>query len=145
LRRKTSQRPAYEAGIYTPEVTQKTYAALPERARQAIVQGHSVVLDASFSKRAKRQRFADLAHDMGADSCLLECTVPDAAMRDRLRQREAIGASISDAREDILSSFRHDYEPVQPNETTCHVRIGTTQSLRVCVAQALADMQQQRP
>jgi predicted kinase len=141
----TSQRAAYGAGIYTPEATQKTYAALADRARQALAHGHAVVLDASFSKRAERQRIVDLAEDLGADCCMLECLAPEAVIRHRLRQREDVVERISDAREDILAAFQSAYEPVHPHEGTCHVRVDTTQSLDVCVSQALADRQQQRP
>ena len=43
------------AGSYTPEASARVYAAMRERAEQALRAGHSVVLDAVFDKPAERQ------------------------------------------------------------------------------------------
>jgi predicted kinase len=103
-----------------------------------------VILDASFAKRAERQRMASLAQEMKAQYCVLECWAPEAALRARLRERARSSASISDAREEILSPFRRDYEPIQTDEGTCWVRLDTTESSEACVQQALAAIQEQR-
>jgi predicted kinase len=103
-----SGRAAYGAGIYSAAATQRTYDGLANRAYQALSQGHSVLLDASFSKPSERQRMVAIAQEMGADYCLLECVAPEAVIRDRLREREQAPETMSDAREDILGPFQHD-------------------------------------
>jgi aminoglycoside phosphotransferase family enzyme/predicted kinase len=140
----TSQRSAYGAGLYSAATTQRTYDVLTDLARQALGQGDSVILDASFAKRAERQRMAALAQEMKAQCCVLECWAPEAALRARLRERERSSASVSDAREDILRPFQRDYEPIQTREGACWLRLDTTESIEACVQQALAAIQEQR-
>jgi aminoglycoside phosphotransferase family enzyme/predicted kinase len=141
----TCQRAAYGANLYSAAATQRTYDALADLARQALGQGDSVILDASFAKRTERQRMAALAQEMRAQCCVLECWAPEATLRARLRARERLPTSISDAREEILDQFQRDYEPVQADEGTSCVRLDTTQGVEQCVQQALATIQEQRP
>ena len=118
----SSQQAAYGAGLYSATATRHTYDALADLARQALSRGDSVVLDASFAKQAERRRMAMLAREMGAHCCVVECWAPETALRARLRQREHSPASISDAREEILSQFLHDYEPLHADEGICCVQ-----------------------
>jgi aminoglycoside phosphotransferase family enzyme/predicted kinase len=136
-----SQRAAYGQGLYSATDTQRTYEALAALARHSLQQGHAVVLDASFAKRAERQRLAAIAQEVGAHCCLLECRAPESVIRARLRAREQSTGMLSDAREDILTQFQRDYEPIQESEFACHVRLETTQSIEHCVQQALAAIQ----
>ena len=137
----TSQRTAYGQGLYDAANKQQTYDALADLARQALRQGHSVLLDASFAKRAERQRVAAIAQEVGARYGILECLAPESVLRARLRERDHSGESISDAREDLLEQFQRDYEPVRESEKACHVRLETTQSIEGCVQWALAAIQ----
>lgn len=141
----TSRRSAYGAGLYSAAATQQTYDALADLARQALLRGDSVILDASFAKQAERQRIAALAQEMNAQCCVVECWAPEESLRARLRERERSPTSVSDAREEILSQFQHDYEPMPAGEGACHVRLDTTQSLQQCVVQALAAIHEWRP
>jgi aminoglycoside phosphotransferase family enzyme/predicted kinase len=140
----SSQRAAYGQGMYSAAARQRVYDAMADLARHALRQGHSVCLDASFAKRAERKRLAALAQNVGARVYAIECLAPDAVIRERLRAREQATATISDAREDILESFRQDYEPVQDAELACHVALDTTQDIGTCVRQALAAIQRPR-
>jgi uncharacterized protein len=135
---------AYGAGLYSAAARNRVYEALSERARQALIDGHSVILDASFSQRSQRQRMQALAEEVGAQCCVLECRAPEEVLRQRLRQRGETAETDSDAREDLLPQFQQDYEPVQRNETACHIRLDTTQSVELCVQQALATIHAKR-
>jgi predicted kinase len=141
----TSRRAAYGAGLYSAATTRRTYDALADLARQALSRGDSVILDASFAKQVERQRMAALAQEMNARYCVLECWAPETSLRARLRERERSPTSVSDAREEILSEFQRNYEPMQAEEGVCWVRLDTTQSLEQCVQQALAAIQEQGP
>jgi uncharacterized protein len=136
----SSQRAAYGQGMYSAAARQRVYDAMADLARHALSQGRSVCLDASFAKRAERERLAALAQNAGALVYMIECLAPDTVIRERLRTREQSAATISDAREDILDSFRQDYEPVQNVELACHVSLDTTQNIGTCVHQALTAM-----
>jgi predicted kinase len=128
----------YGQGLYGDDAKRQTYEAMAEFARHSLVQGQSVLLDASFAKRAERQRAVALARDVGAQVCLLECLAPESVIRTRLKARAQAEETLSEAREDILSDFQRDYEPVRKEGWTCHVRLDTTQSVDTCVQQALA-------
>jgi uncharacterized protein len=140
----TRQREAYGAGLYSAAVTRRTYDALADLARQALSRGHSVIIDASFAKRAERRRMLTLAQDMGADCCVLECVAPQAVLRQRLLAREQAPETISDAREEILAQFQRDSELVEAGEVACHVRLDTTQRVELCLQHALAAIQERR-
>jgi uncharacterized protein len=141
----TSQRAAYGAGLYSAAATQRTYDALADLAHQALRRGESVILDASFAKQAERRRMAALARELDAQCCVLECWAPEVTLQARLKARERVPSPVSDAREEILSQFQRDYEPIRADEGTCRVRLDTTQNTEQCVQQALAAIQEQRP
>ena len=134
----SSQRASYGQGLYGDEAKRRTYEAMTELARHALAQGQSVLLDASFAKRAERQRMLTLAHDHGARVCLIECCASESEIRARLKAREQAEATISDAREDILSDFQRDYEPVCERQWVCHARLDTTHEVEHCAQQALS-------
>ena len=53
------------AGSYTPDSSAKVYAAMLDRAERVLRAGHSVVLDAVFSKEDERQAAEALAAKVG--------------------------------------------------------------------------------
>ncbi|MDA9435781.1 bifunctional aminoglycoside phosphotransferase/ATP-binding protein [Bradyrhizobium sp. CCBAU 51627] len=48
---------------YTPELAQRVYAILAERARHVLAQGHSVIIDGVFARDVERDAVATLARD----------------------------------------------------------------------------------
>jgi predicted kinase len=145
LQAQTPHRVAYGTGIYAAAASRRTYEALAEFARQALDQGQSVMLDASFSLKAERRRMATLARDLGADFIILECQTSEEVIRQRLEARLRTPGVISEGRWDIFPHFQCHYEPVQEIEQACHIRLDTTQSIEVCVQQALVGIQERRP
>jgi predicted kinase len=53
------------ADAYRPEVGKQVYATLLERARRALRQGHSVIVDAVFAQEAERAAIAKIAGELG--------------------------------------------------------------------------------
>ena len=145
LQPETRQRVAYGTGIYGASASRGTYDVLADLAREALLHGRSVVLDAAFSKQAERQRMATLADEVGADLFLLECLAPEDVIRHRLETRVRAPESISDGRWEIFPQFQRDYESVQEIEPACHIRLDTTQCIELCVQQPLAAIQEGRP
>ena len=88
---------AYRAGIYTADVTERTYAALFEQARALLMDGRSVILDASFLKRKHRRAGMRLARETGAQFACVEVRAAEADVRRRMRKRAASGKGPSDA------------------------------------------------
>jgi predicted kinase len=136
---------AYGTGLYSPAASQATYAILTEHAQQALERGESVILDAAFSRHEDRCRIGTLAQAHGADFFVLECWAPVSVLHERLGQRAQTAQVISDGRPDIFAEFQRHYEPVQASAGAHHVRLDTRQPLEVCVRQALAALQEERP
>ena len=75
----------------------RVYAALLDRARDALGAGDSVVLDASWHAPAPRRGAAALAEETGARLDALRCVAPEALCRERVRRRSAEGDDPSEA------------------------------------------------
>lgn len=82
----------YGQGLYTPEWTARTYAALLERAAVLLSLGETVVLDATWSEAGQREAATRVAERASADLVALHCRVPDGMAAARLSTR-APGAS----------------------------------------------------
>jgi aminoglycoside phosphotransferase family enzyme/predicted kinase len=81
-------------GSYTPDASAKVYAAMFERAGQALRAGHSAILDAVFAKPEERQMAEALARDSGVPFEGLWLEVPKELAQARVAGR---GADASDA------------------------------------------------
>ncbi|GGQ64608.1 AAA family ATPase [Streptomyces asoensis] len=86
----------YGEGLYTPERTARTYAALLDRAAALLSAGESVVLDATWSDTAQREAARRVADRTCADLVPLRCHVPREVSAARLRARTG-GPSDADA------------------------------------------------
>jgi predicted kinase len=85
----------YGEGLYTPEWTDKTYAALLGRAAALLSSGESVVLDATWSDARQREAALRMAEHTSTDLVALHCQVPGEVSAARLGTREP-GASDAD-------------------------------------------------
>ncbi|MEE8347184.1 MAG: ATP-binding protein, partial [Dehalococcoidia bacterium] len=88
----------FGGGIYSPEFTQRTYAALMDEGRERLRRGQSVILDASFLRREHRRAAAGLAAEEGAQFACLEFRASSETVRRRLARRLREGGDPSDAR-----------------------------------------------
>ncbi|MGW7527988.1 bifunctional aminoglycoside phosphotransferase/ATP-binding protein [Streptomyces sp. NPDC054783] len=119
----------YGEGLYTPEWTARTYAALLDHATVLLTSGESVVLDATWSDAAQREAAVHTAERAGADLVALHCHVPSDVSAARLNTR-APGAS--DAGPEIATVMAAR-EPPWPEA----VPVDTSGALESAVAQAL--------
>lgn len=87
----------YGAGIYTSEMSDRTYDALFNAARRSLALGESVVIDASFVSNRHRAAARLLAAETGSELIELRCTAPADVARRRIRSRLAHGCDASDA------------------------------------------------
>ncbi|WP_405878035.1 MULTISPECIES: AAA family ATPase [unclassified Streptomyces] len=119
----------YGEGLYTPEWTARTYAALLDRAAALLLYGESVVLDATWSDAAQRDAALAVAERTGADLVALHCHVPEDVSAARLRTR---APGMSDAGPEIAAAMASG-EPPWPEA----VPVDTSGPLESAVAQAL--------
>jgi aminoglycoside phosphotransferase family enzyme/predicted kinase len=99
---------AYDEGLYRPEHTTATYAAMRHRAAELLARGESVVLDASWTDGAERREATALARGAAVEVTRLECRVPVEVAAERLRSRRG---SASDATPVVASVMALDAEP----------------------------------
>ena len=104
LRRELAGRPvlahypeAFGAGLYQAEATATVYAELLSRARHLLERGESVILDASWVRRAWRDGATDLAAATRSALVCLECEVPLEVAVARVTERARSGRDASDA------------------------------------------------
>jgi predicted kinase len=116
-------------GIYSREATSLTYGRLLLEAQAEIERGRSVVLDATFSRRAQRREVLRLADEAGAAVIFVECTCSEATLRRRLRERTG-GDSVSDARLQHLEKLQAAFEKLDDPAAECRVRVDTEDSLQ---------------
>lgn len=102
----------FQAGIYTPEFTEKTYTALHTRALTTLQNGCSVVLDASYATARHRQAARDLALNTGARIRFIHCTCPEQETQRRLAQRSKDPGAVSDGTWQIYLTQKEHFEPL---------------------------------
>ncbi|MGW7363524.1 bifunctional aminoglycoside phosphotransferase/ATP-binding protein [Streptomyces sp. NPDC054841] len=120
----------YGEGLYTPEWTAKTYAALLDRASTLLSSGESVVLDATWSHAGQREAAQRMAERTSADLVALHCQVPGDVSEARLNTR---APGPSDADLDVATAMAAAEPP-----WTKAVTIDTSGPLESAVVQALA-------
>lgn len=99
----TSAKAQFEAGIYTREWSDRTYAACLERAERVLLEGGRVVVDATFSDPARRQPFRALCRRLHVPCHQLRCDASDYTIRKRLASNDP---NPSDATVEIYERMR---------------------------------------
>lgn len=108
-----------DGGIYTAEANTRTYARLRELARELLVTGWPVIVDATFLRRAERAEFAALAAEFGVDFGILAAEAPPEELRRRLRARSG---DASEATVAVLDRQLEWFEPLVAQERACLIR-----------------------
>ncbi|MCW5205377.1 AAA family ATPase [Desulfobulbus sp. F5] len=112
----TERRPAdMGEGIYTPELSAKTYQTMLDRAEQAVQNGAAgVVLDGSYSIAKGRSAVRTLAESLGVTTLFILCACSEAETKRRLALRASDPNAVSDGRWEIFVRQREQFE--QPDE-----------------------------
>ncbi len=122
---------AFEKGIYTVEITGKTYARLAELAHCLLTAGYSVIVDAASLKLTQRKIFADLAKLLDVPLLILCYTAVASTLRSRVDRRARNGSDISDATVAILEHQLMASEPLTPDERRYALEIDTEQAVDI--------------
>lgn len=113
-----------DAGIYTPEATERTYGRLVEQARLILEAGFSALMDATFLKSEQRDRFRDLAAELDVPLVILDMQAGEEELRERIVKRQTEGNDASEAGLDILQHQLAGREPLtdaeQAKTVACH-------------------------
>ena len=125
---------SFEAGIYTPSWTERTYAECLRRAEAHLFEGRRVLVDASFRTEATRRLFFELGTRWGVPALLLLCQADPEVVRRRLEQRRG---DASDADWSIYVRKAERWE--HPDESTRRSteEIATDEGEHAALARAL--------
>jgi hypothetical protein len=144
LRKKMAGFPLYERSssaarslLYSPGITEQIYDRLLASAAEHLLQGHSIILDATFARRAHRDLLAKQFDNYGAAYRFLETKADDATVKDRLSAREAKPDEVSDARREDFEMLTTMYEPPHELQGAHYRSIPTTSALDETVKKAL--------
>ncbi len=127
----------YERGIYKAEWTEKTYGTLLERVRIALRGGHRVLVDASFSKQIWRERFKDMAKELGVQSVFFVCLINHDTAGIRLAETHRFG---SDADLEIYRNMAAHWERPSPELGTLF--LNTERPIAVSLAEIHRTLEQ---
>jgi hypothetical protein len=105
-----------DGGIYTAEATTRTYARLRALARDLLVAGWPVIVDAAFLRREERASFRALAQELGVGFGILLTEAPSAELRRRLIARSG---DASEATVAVLEKQLEWFEPLDEEERSC--------------------------
>ena len=92
---------SFQAGIYSPEFTRRTYERLYLMAKTELEAKRDVVLDGSYTAEQERRRLRDLTAAQGAAIKFILCRCPDNIVRERLNIRAQDQEAVSDGRWEI--------------------------------------------
>jgi uncharacterized protein len=114
-----------DLNLYAPNATQRTYAQLAQQAARVIEAGFSVVVDATFLKRAQRDAFRHLAAQLNVPFTILEFCACAETLRRRVAQRSAQADDASEADLAVLHGQFAALEPLTAEERASALTIDT--------------------
>ena len=121
-----SSRSALGGGLYSSELTHRTYQRLKQLATRILKGGRSVIIDATNLRHEQRTLFRDLARKLGLRHIILEFTAPIAVLRERVAHRQQAGNDASEATVAVLERQLQEIEPLDKTERLEAVSIDTT-------------------
>lgn len=77
----------FERGIYSKEMTEKTYLTMVERALEELSYGRDVVLDATFREEKYRKILKEALKDFEIEPLWVLCTAQDEMVKERIEKR----------------------------------------------------------
>ena len=117
------------AGIYSAEMSTRTYERLLALARPVLAAGLPVFLDATYLESERRRAARELAAELGVPFAILALEAPEADIRRWIRERAAESGNPSDADEAVLESQLSNQDPLTEAEEAITVRVDTSREL----------------
>lgn len=109
-------------GLYTQEVSQKTYQHLKELAKAVLEAGFPVIIDAAFLKTGQRDLFRQLVVDCGVPFHIITFQASDEELCRRIKQRQD---DASEATVTVLHQQQQSAQPLSEEEQSSAITINT--------------------
>ena len=117
----------FESGIYSQEMTERTYARMADLAEKNILSGKGAILDGTFHRKTNWEKILKLAERYRILVAVIRCYASDETTRIRLAKRLAQGTDISDGRWEIYQRQKEAYEPIEEYPATAHLELNTAE------------------
>ena len=114
----------YNVGLYSPEMNEKTYTEVCNRAQNLLDAGFPVVVDGAFKRESERRPLLELAERADARLLFLEVTCDPAEQRRRLESRR-MHDTRSDGRVELMERQRTEFEPAPPEQQHLFAEVET--------------------
>lgn len=125
---------ALNAGLYSPELSEKTYARLADLATQVLAAGYPVVVDAANLKRTQRDMLRQAIANQGVPCLILQCTASLQTLEERINKRQREGNDPSDADMSVARHQLDQMESLSEDEKHASMEVATD------VADSLAEL-----
>jgi uncharacterized protein len=120
---------AVDAGMYSAEATERVYERVASLARIMLLQGLSVIVDATNTKLKAREDFRKLASEAKARFVLVACFASQEVLIERVRERRLVGKDPSESTEQVLIAQQQRAE--RPDASEGAIFLDTTKGLTV--------------
>lgn len=117
------------SSLYTKEKTQKTFERLYQLAKQIILDGYSVIVDAAFLSLSSRESFFKLAQSLQVPFHILHCEAPYPLLCERIQKRLAEKKDASDATQVVLEEQLKVVDPFSEIEKEYVISVSTTRDI----------------
>lgn len=128
---------AFRQGIYSDDISRRTYDRALEIAVQKISAGKTAIVDASFKRKEERAEFFQAASRAGKDFFMIECTCPDNIVRERLERRTANKMEASDGRWEIYEDQKKDFDAITEFPPALHFVCDTSKTIHESAHEAI--------
>lgn len=106
----------FAAGLYAPEMTERTYEEMRQSARRHLAAGHPVVLDATHGRALDRQAARQLAREAGVPVLVIALSLTDDAALARIEARMSDPLATSDITPEHYRRQVEQFEMPRPHE-----------------------------
>ncbi len=119
----------FEQGIYRPEITERTYEALAEYAKNDLLNGKDVILDATYRSKKFRKMILEKTRDINAKILFVLCEAPEDVIKKRLEERAKKAFEPSDGRWEIYLKQKQIFEPPEDIPSQKLLILNTSQNI----------------
>lgn len=116
-------------GIYSATANARVQDRLEALAETVLQAGFPVLVDATFIRRAPRERMARLARKMQRPCLVLAFVAPAGVLRRRVAQRSAAGRDASEADASVVDKQLAAFEELAGSEKAAALTIDTSQAI----------------
>lgn len=130
-----------DEGIYTPEMTARTYAECLRRAEEALFDGARVIVDANFGADGQRSAFLDTAARFCVPALVFVCRTSPEVARQRIRNRRG---DASDADVTVYERAAERWQDAGPRTRSALRELNTDGGADHALAQAIEQLRTAR-